>query len=101
MIARSKIFNIKSIYYSSDKFNNKMDHYRINIDDCIKFNKTTMTMKFSDHVYNETIVIEPFKLFPFLHYEDEDYNDESTPWFNVCGSIILLFRELARFRHAW
>ena len=78
-----------------------MAYYRINIDDCIKFNKTTMTMKFSDHVNNETIVIAPAKLFPFVYFEEEEYNDESTPWYNMCGPIILLFRELARFRHAW
>ena len=78
-----------------------MDIYGINFDNCLKLNKTTLTMNFNNHVINETIVVIPANVFPFVRYEPEDYYDNSTQWFNVCGPIILLMRELARYRHSW
>ena len=79
-----------------------MDPYRINFDNCIKLNKTTMTaMEFGGNINNETILILPATSFPFSRYDDEEYYDDSTPWFNVCGPIVLLLRELARHRRSW
>ena len=82
-------------------FNNKMDYSKISINNCIKLNKTTMIINYGDHVNNETIKVVPIQMFPFIHYNDEDLNDDSTSWFNVCGPIVLLLRELTKFRHAW
>ena len=80
-----------------------MDLYasRINFDNCILLNKTTMTIKFSEHVNNETIVVIAANVFPYVRYEEDEYYDNSTDLFNVCGPIMLLMRELARHRQAW
>ena len=73
----------------------------MNFDNCIKLNKSSMIMKFSEYVNNETIIVMPAKLFPFVRYEDSEYHDDSTPWFSVCGPIVLVLRELAKYRQAW
>ena len=78
-----------------------MDFHRINFDDCIKLNKTTMTLKFDNYINNETIVVIPASILPFVRYEIDEYHDDRTPWFNICGPIVLLLRELAKYRHAW
>ena len=79
----------------------RMDLRKINFDSCIKLNKTTMSIHFGGNVDNETILILPAKSFPFSRYDISEYYDNSTPWFNICGPIVLLMRELARHRHAW
>ena len=78
-----------------------MDFHRINFVNCIKINKTEMTMNYRDNFNNETIVLLPAKLFPFVRYEEEEFFNISTPWFTLCGPIVLLLRELAKLRHAW
>ena len=78
-----------------------MDSLRIISDNCIKLNKTTMTMKFSDHVNNESIVVLPASVFPFVRYKYEQYYNDSTLWFTICGPMILLMTELARLRQSW
>ena len=67
----------------------------------MKLNKSTMTQDYRDTFNNETIVILPAIFFPFVRYEGKEIHDDSTPWFNICGPIILLLRELAKLRHAW
>ena len=78
-----------------------MDVNDVKFDDCIKLNKSTMTLKFSDHVNNETIVIIPTSIYPFIRYNFDQYHDNSTPWFYVCGPLILLMKELAKYRQSW
>ena len=78
-----------------------MDLRRINFDNCIKLNKTTMSIELGDNVNNETILILPAISMPFLSYDYKELYENDTPWFNICGSIILLLRELGRYRHAW
>lgn len=79
---------------------------RINFDNCIELNKTSMMIKFSEFVHNETILVLPGKTSPFVNYREEDYYDtfdgeENSSWFNLCGPVILLFRELAMQRQSW
>ena len=77
-----------------------MDYHRINFVNCMKINKSTMIKNYGDNFYNETIVILPTKLFPFVRYEEEELYNNSRPWFTLCGPIVLLLRELAKLRHA-
>ena len=78
-----------------------MEFRRINFDNCITINKSTMAMNFGGNVANETILILPAISFPFVSYDNDELYDNSKPLFNMCGPIILLMRELGRHRHAW